>query len=252
MDKRGRGDQPPVTAVPGDGAPAGREVVAAGRLDDWWDPAWDAAWWDPAWNWNADSPAAAPAPVAALGQPGEAALAAADSAEPGILPSPPDASSGHVTGPAVAIPAGPAIAVPAVQAIAVPAVQAVAVPAAPAAVPGTPPTAAADPSWGQVLATTISLWMSRRRPQVGTIAVPDNGRVPDDAGQRGTGFRWPLRHPSGRRPRPAARGRAVPGVPTRRPRLACGAVPWRGCPRAVLASWRGGAPYPSGCWRPRC
>lgn len=56
--------------------------MAAGRLDDWWDPAWDAARWDPAWS--ADRSAGALAPVPVTGQPGGAALAA-DSAEPGIL-----------------------------------------------------------------------------------------------------------------------------------------------------------------------
>jgi hypothetical protein len=36
---------------------------------------------------------------------------------------------------------------------------------APAAVPLTSPTASAEPSWGQVMATTIRLWVSRRRPR---------------------------------------------------------------------------------------
>jgi Sortase domain len=219
-----------VTTVPGDGASPGQRAVAGGRLDDWWDPAWDAAWWDPAWN--ADRPADAPAPAAAAGQRGGAALVE-DSAEPGILASLPDASPDHVARPPAAVPgwpaavpAGPAVAVPAVQAVAVPAepavavsaeqavavpagpavavpaVQAVAVPAEPVVVPRTPPTAAAAPSWGQVLATTVSLWVSRRRPQAGITGMPSAARVS---------------------------AAPVPGVLARRPRLAAwgGAVPVR-------------------------
>jgi Sortase domain len=182
MDEDGRGDRPPVTTVPGDGAPAGRKAVVAGRLDDWWDPAWDAAWWDPAWN--ADRPAGALAPVAAMGQPEGAALAA-DSTGPGTVASLPDASPGHVAGPAVAVPA----------------VRAVAVPAGTPVVARTPPTAAADPSWSQVLATTVSLWVSRRRPrEAGVIGVSSAARVPAA----------PVRGVPARRPRLAAWGRAVP------------------------------------------
>ena len=159
MDEHGRGDRPPVTTLPGDGAPEGRRAVLAGRLDDWWDPAWDAAWWDPAWN--AGRPADAPAPVLAVGQPAKAAPMAA-AAGPGTLASLPDASPGHAAGPAVAAPAGPA-AVPRMP---------LTVPAEPAAVPRTLPTAPAEPSWGQVLATTISLWVSRRRARADVAQVP--------------------------------------------------------------------------------
>jgi Sortase domain len=196
MDEDGRGDWLPVTALPGDSAPAGQKAVVAGRPDDWWDPAWDAAWWDPVWN--ADRPADAPAPLAAVSQPGGAALAA-DSAEPGILARRPDASADHVAGLAAAVSAGHA-AVLAGPAVAVPAVQAVAVPTGPAVVPQTPPAAAEDPSWGQVLATTISLWLSRRRPQAGFTGVPSAARV----------SAAPVPDVPARRPRLAAWGRAVP------------------------------------------
>jgi Sortase domain len=181
MDEDGRGDRPPVITVPGDGAAAGRKAVVAGRLDHWWDPAWDAAWWDPAWS--ADRPAGAPAPVAATGQPGGAALAA-DSAGPGTLASLPDASPGHMARPAAGHVAGPAVAILAGSAVAVP--------AGTAAVPRTPSAAVADASWSQVLTTTISLWMSRRRPQAGITGVSSAARVPEAL---------------------------VPGVPARRSRL---------------------------------
>jgi hypothetical protein len=189
MDEDGRDDRPPVTTLPGARAAAGRKTVVAGRLDGWWDPAWDAAWWDPVWS--ADTPAGAPAPVAATGKLRRAALAA-DSPGPGALASLPDASPGHMAGPAAGHVAEPAVAVPAGSAVAVP--------AGTAAVPRTPPTAAADPSWRQVLTTTISLWMSRRRPQAGVTGVSSAARVPAA----------PVPDVPARRPRLAARGRAVP------------------------------------------
>ena len=195
MDEDGRGDRPPVTIVPGDRAPAGRKAVVAGRLDHWWDPAWDAAWWDPAWS--ADRPAGAPAPVAATSQPGGAVLAA-NSAGPGTLARLPDASPGHMARPAAGHVAEPAVAVPAGSAVAVP--------AGTAAVPQPPPAAAADPSWSQVLTTTISLRMSRRRPQAGITGRPSAARVPEAL---------------------------VPGVPARRSRLAA----WgRAVPVRLLAA----------------
>ena len=180
--------------------------MVAGRLDDWWDPAWDAAWWDPVWR--AGRPADAPVPVAAAGQPGGAALAAA-CAEPGLLARLPDASRGHVAGPTGAVPAGHA-AVLAEPAVAAPAVQAVAVSAEPEVVPRMPPTAAEDPSWGQVLATTISLWVSRRRPQAGNTGVPSVAQV---SGVPVPGVPMPavpVPEVRARRPRLAAWGRAVP------------------------------------------
>jgi Sortase domain len=173
MDEDGRGDRLPVTTLPGDSAPAGQKAVVAGRLDDWWDPAWDAAWWDPAWN--ADRPADAPAPAAATGQPGGAALVA-DSAEPGILAAQPGASPDHAAGPTAVVPAGPAVVL------------------------RTPPTAAEDASWGQVLATTIGLWVSRRRPQVDITGVPTAAQV----------SAAPVPKVPARRPRLTAWGRAVP------------------------------------------
>jgi hypothetical protein len=45
--------------------------------------------------------------------------------------------------------------------------EAVAAQVGPAAVPQTPPGTAADPSWAQVLATTVGLWVSRRLPRAG-------------------------------------------------------------------------------------
>jgi sortase family protein len=173
MDEDGRGDRAAVTLVPGDDARQGRRALVAGQLDDWWDPAWDAAWWDLAWN--SARPAEALAPVATTGQPGKAALVA-DSTEPGTLASLPDAPPGHAAEPAAAVPAGSA------------------------AVPRTPRTAAPDPSWGQVLATTISLWASRRRPLVGITGVPSAAQAPAP----------PVPGVPARRPRLAAWGRAVP------------------------------------------
>jgi sortase (surface protein transpeptidase) len=42
----------------------------------------------------------------------------------------------------------------------------------PASIPASPPDATGNPSWGQVLATTIRLWLSRRMPRV-SIEWPD-------------------------------------------------------------------------------
>jgi sortase (surface protein transpeptidase) len=180
--------------------------VPAGRLDDWWDPAWDTAWWDPVWT--AHGPADAAPLRTAASQPRKAA-AAAPCAEPGIPASLPGASSSDVAGPATAVPAGPA------------------------AVPGTSPEAPVTPPWGQLLATTIGLRVTRRPPPAGIAAS-----APGSARQRGTRFRSLLRHPPGRRPHPAcprlarrprftARGSAVPA---RGPRFTARgpAVPARG------------------------
>ena len=201
MDEDGRGGGPPVTTLPGDGASAGQRAATAGRLDDWWDPAWDAVWWDPAWN--VDRPADAAPPMAAPGRRGEAAPVA-DSTEPGIPASLPDESPGNPAGPAAAVQGGPS------------------------ALQRTPPDAPVGPSWGQVLTTTIGLWAARRLPRVGIVRVRDRW-------QRGTRLRSPLRRPPGRRPHPAQGpvvlerrlhpmpGPVVLGACARRPRLAaCG------------------------------
>src|SRR6202167_3402375 len=44
--------------------------------------------------------------------------------------------------------------------------------AGPASIPASPPDPAGNPSWGQVLVTTVRLWLSRRMPRVG-IERPD-------------------------------------------------------------------------------
>jgi hypothetical protein len=54
--------------------------------------------------------------------------------------------------------------------------------AKPAPVPETSANAAGNPSWGQVLATTIRLWMSRRMPRI-SIEWPDMSVSPAAAGQ---------------------------------------------------------------------
>ena len=157
--------------------------MLAGRLDDWWDPAWDTAWWDPAWT--AHRPADAAPSVAALGQRRKAA-AAAGRAGPRIPARTPDASSGDGAGRATAVPAGPA------------------------AVPYMSPEAPVDPSWGQVLATTVGLWARRRLPSA------DIAQVHGRARPRGTRLRWPLRHLPVHRPHPVR----APATLARRTRLA--------------------------------
>ena len=164
MDEDGRGGRPPVTTPAGDGAPARRRAVATGRLDDRWDPAWDTAWWDPAWN--AHRPADAAQRTAAAAKRREAA-SAADSAEPGIPASLPDVPAGDATRPAAAVPAGPV------------------------AVPRRPLQAPADP-WGQVLATTIGLWVTRRLPSAGITALMRGGGRQPGPQVRG-GARVPVR-----------------------------------------------------------
>jgi hypothetical protein len=240
MDEHGRGGGPPMTTLRGDGAPARRRAVPAGRLDDWWDPAWDSAWWDPVWT--AHGPADTAQPMAAASQQREAA-AAAHGAEPGIPGCLPDASSSDVAGPATAVPAGPA------------------------AVPRTSPEALVTPPWGQFLATTIGLRVTRRPPPAGIAAS-----VPGSARQRGSRFRALLRHPPGRRPHPACRPRLArspwftarhPGEPARSPWFTARGAgepargPWftaRGAGEPTRGPWftaRGPA-VPRGCWRSRC
>ena len=115
MDDSGRRGRPPGGTRLADRRPAKRKAAVAGRLDDWWDPAWDAAWWDPVWDPEGAEP-----------------VVATSTPVPAVTPD--DAGT-----PAAAVQEGPA------------------------AVPLTSPAASAEPSWGQVLATTIRLWVSRRR-----------------------------------------------------------------------------------------
>jgi hypothetical protein len=107
--------------------------------------------------------AAEPAPT--IGDPG-GALAAASSAPAGTR------AGGSGAGPAVSVIPGVAEQVRSTP------------------IPKTPPATRAEPPWGQVVATTVSLWLSRRMP-----------RARADRGRRG-GLRRPSRHLSHR----AARG----------------------------------------------
>jgi Sortase domain len=185
MDEEGSSSRPPVSIVPGTGAPTEPIPVISCRLDDWWDPAWDADWWAPFWGTVRSGPTAEPASV--RGGPGAAALPSVGATKPGMR---------DMAGPDAALamspfdPVGPAVAgdsgfapVPKVS----PAVAAT-------------PEASPEPSWGQVLVTTISLWASRRWPDAGARWRGGSGR------QGRTWFRWPSR-PLGR-------------ASTRRPRLA--------------------------------
>jgi Sortase domain len=166
MDEDGRRDGPAVTTLPVAAAPAARIAVVAGRLDDWWDPAWDAAWWDPVWDAGRSADAG---PVVLAGEgPGEAAAPAGPGACPDVAREP-------------------------------------------------PPEAPADPSWGQVVATTISLWMSRRVPRVRIRWRPG-----------GTRLGRSLRRPYLRSPRFGAWGSLVRRVPVQ-------GLPLRGMPARALA-----------------
>src|SRR5579864_8209333 len=79
-----------------------------------------------------------------------------------------------------------------------------------APVASVPPVAPAVPSWRQVLATTIGLWVARRLPLAGAGRRPASGRPhpggPGPGRHGGAGFRWParLRH------RPSARSLRLP------------------------------------------
>ena len=117
MDDSGRRGRPPGGTMLAGRRPARRKAAVAGRLDDWWDPAWDAAWWDPVWDPEGAQP-----------------VVATSTPVPAVAPDDTGAS-------AAAVQEGPA------------------------AVPLTSPAASAEPSWGQVLVTTIRLWVSRHRPR---------------------------------------------------------------------------------------
>jgi hypothetical protein len=112
MDDSGRRGRPPGRTRLADRGPAKRKAAVAGRLDDWWDPAWDDAWWDPVWDPEGAEP-----------------VVATSTQLPAITPDDAGALAAAV----------------------------------PAAVPLASPAASAEPSWGQVLATTIRLWVSRHR-----------------------------------------------------------------------------------------
>ncbi|HEV2932545.1 MAG TPA: class F sortase [Streptosporangiaceae bacterium] len=141
-------------------------------------------WWDPAWDASWWDPVWEPEgirPVVATSTP----MAA-------IIPD--DAGA-----PASAVQEGPAI-----------------VQEGPAAVPLTSPAASAEPSWGQVLATTIRLWVSRRRPRVGARPRPQAGarrpwpqygarRSRPQAGAQSPDSNRKPRHPSIPQPRVPAR-----------------------------------------------
>src|SRR6202050_3650511 len=108
--------------------------------------------------------AAEPAPT--TGNPGGALAAAASSATAGML------ARGAGAGPAISVIPGVAEQVRATP------------------IPKTPPATRAEPSWGKVVATTVSLWLSRRMP-----------RARADRRRRGG-----LRRPSWHLSRRAARG----------------------------------------------
>lgn len=96
-------------------------------------------------------------------KPGEAAALAVGAAEPGLRASRPD--GGLDTSPRAAVR-------PAVASAVAPETESVPVPETSAGPEGLPqpdtlPKAVAEPSWGRVLATTVSLWASRRLPSVG-------------------------------------------------------------------------------------
>lgn len=159
MDDNGRRGGSPGRTLLADRVPARRKAAVTGRLDDWWDPAWDDAWWDPVWD--VDAPGDATARVVAASKPDDAGAPAAAPAEAGTRASEPRAA---------------------------------------VAAPRTAPKDGAEPSWGQVLATTVALWLSRRLPRAGTRwRRPGAGstrffrkpRRPVASGA--TGPRWPAR-----------------------------------------------------------
>ncbi|HEY6313130.1 MAG TPA: class F sortase [Streptosporangiaceae bacterium] len=164
MDDSGRRGRPPGRTMLADRGPAKRKAAVAGRLDDWWDPAWDAAWWDPVWDPEGAEP-----------------VVATSTPMPTVTPDDAGASAAAV----------------------------------PTAVPLTSPAASAEPSWGQVLATTIRLWVSRHQA--------DAQRSGPQAGAQGPDGNRKLRRSSVRRPaaqgasvpRGAVRGLAVPRMPAR-------------------------------------
>jgi Sortase domain len=189
MNENGRRGRPPGSTVLADRGPAKRKAAVAGRLDDWWDPAWDAAWWDPVWDPEGTEPVAATSTSVSAVTPDDAGAPVA-----AVQESPATVQAGPAT-----VQEGPA-----------------ALQEASAAVPLASPTASAEPSWGQVLATTITLWASRHRPRAG--AQPRRARVGAQPSRPRVGAQRPDSAPKPRRPpvlRPAARGLAVPRMSAR-------------------------------------
>ena len=162
MGEEGRCGAPPGSILPGNGAPAEPVPAMTWWLADWWDPVWDVGWWDPVRNVVQSTGAGEPVPT--TGRTGEAAVPAACVTRPGMRPGRPDAGPDMFTCSAVG--------------------SAVTGRARSAPVPRTSPGAAAEPSWGRVLATTVSLWVSRRVSRV-------SSRMRHRAGsQRTSRFRW--------------------------------------------------------------
>jgi hypothetical protein len=69
--------------------------------------------------------------------------------------------------------------------------------ARPSGIVARPTVDTAEPSWGRVLATTISLWVSRRLRRIGLVRAPKRGtgRPHGEQAARGkprSGWRWPL------------------------------------------------------------
>jgi hypothetical protein len=181
MGEDDRWGAPPGSTLPGDAAPTEPAHAMAWWLADWWDPVWDVDWWGPVRDAVRSADAAEPAP--ATGEPGEAAAPAAGEARPGMRPGRPDA------GPDM-FPRGAVKPEVAERTGLVP-------------VPKTSPGTAAEPSWGQVLATTVSLWVSRWSSGVSSHLRRRAGW------QRTSRFRrlpGQLRHPPARGLRLAARG----------------------------------------------
>jgi len=92
----------------------------------------------------------------------------------------------------------------------------------PAPVPEASAQAAADPSWGQILATTIGLWVSRRWPGVsrgGRRAAGASGSLAPDAQARGS-LAPDAPAPDAPAPDAPASDAPAPGSLARRPRAA--------------------------------
>jgi hypothetical protein len=149
--------------------------------------------------------AAEPAPT--IGDPG-GALAAASSAPAGTR------AGGSGAGPAVSVIPGVAEQVRSTP------------------IPKTPPAARAEPSWGQVVATTVSLWLSRRMP-----------RARADRGRRGGLGRpsWPLSRLSRR----AARGLRLAALVLALAAVAVTALRFTGTSAATVRSSSPGHIHPA-------
>jgi hypothetical protein len=149
--------------------------------------------------------AAEPAPT--IGDPG-GALAAASSAPAGTR------AGGSGAGPAVSVIPGVAEQVRSTP------------------IPKTPPAARAEPSWGQVVATTVSLWLSRRMP-----------RARADRGRRG-GLGRPSWHLS-RLSRRAARGLRLAALALALAAVAVTALRFTGTSAATVRSSSPGHIHPA-------